>query len=101
MITIAIGSAGSFARVRESMVSNDNLIECDISLLISLVYDSNSFSSFNNHESIDSSDSDWLDDTDIERERIREYLYWCCQDLGIKYPEGLFNLRGSIFWPKI
>ena len=101
MITIGIGSAGSFARVRESLVPNDNLIECDISLLVSLVYDSNSFSSFNNHESIDGSDSDCLDDTDIERERIREYLYCCCQDLGIKYPEGLFNLRGSIFWPKI
>ena len=101
MITIAIGSAGRFASVRESMVPIDELIDSDISILISLVYDSNSFSRFNNHDSLDSGDSDWLDDTDIERERIREYLYYCCQDLGIKYPEGLFNLRGSIFWPKI
>lgn len=101
MITIAIGSAGRFASVRESMVPTDELIDSDISILISLVYDSNSFSRFDNHDSLDSGDSDWLDDTDIERERIREYLYCCCQDLGIKYPEGLFNLRGSIFWPKI
>lgn len=101
MITIAIGSAGRFASVRESMVPTDKLIDSDISILISLVYDSNSFSRFDNHDSLDSGDSDWLDDTDIERERIREYLYCCCQDLGIKYPEGLFNLRGSIFWPKI
>lgn len=105
MITIAIGAAGSFTRVRESLFPFNKSIKCDISVLISLVYDSNSFSSSKNQERLEISladnDVDCLDDTDIERERIREYLYCCCQDLGIKYPEGLFNLRDSIFWPKI
>ena len=105
MITIAIGAAGSFTRVRESLFPFNKSIKCDISVLISLVYDSNSFFSSKNQEKLEISladnDVDCLDDTDIERERIREYLYCCCQDLGIKYPEGLFNLRDSIFWPKI
>lgn len=105
MITIAIGAAGSFTRIRESLFPVNKSIDCDISLLISLVYDSNSFFSSQNQERLEIScvdnDVDCLDDTEIERERIREYLYCCCQDLGIKYPEGLFNLRGSIFWPKI
>ena len=99
MLTIAFGATGMFNKIKSSFVPIDKSISQDTTFLLGLEYNCEKTEE-NDIDSHDCSD-DYLDDTDIERERIREYLYCCCQDIGVKYPEGLYNLKETIYWKKI
>ena len=99
MLTIAFGATGMFNKIKSSFVPIDKSISQDTTFLLGLEYNCGKTGE-NDIGSHDCSD-DYLDDTDIERERIREYLYCCCQDIGVKYPEGLYNLKETIYWKKI
>lgn len=105
MLTIAFGATGIFNKIKSSFVPIDRSVRQDSTFLLGLEYNCEETwkNNINEGKNIDSQNysDDYLDDTDIERERIREYLYCCCQDIGVKYPEGLYNLKDTIHWKKI
>ena len=104
MLTIAFGATGIFNKIKSSFVPIDRSVSQDSTFLLGLEYNCEETwkNNINEDKNIDlhNYSNDYLDDTDIERELIREYLYCCCQDIGVKYPEGLYNLKDTIHWKK-